>query len=188
MPKTKDIVESVPQDIVQMIESVPLMSRSARQDLVAEATSVAELRDRLGDIVDWSDIEVSFDVVSAEMFENKPCIIGAFNFNESTKYLNKVPDSMNPGEFNHVPSEFVSLLVAGYDETSDSLTSRWVIINDGSRDAGIRNQIDKYVSKTTGDPRTAPAIKATKGFRKSEYPLTEEKHGTVGTGVTWFIG
>lgn len=183
--KTKE-VEVQDAKTVAMIESVPLMSRTARQDLVAESSSVAELRERLGAVVNWEDIETSFRVVSAAEFEGKPCVIASFNFNASTKFLNT--EITPEGNEIEVPAEFVSMLVAGYDPDKDRITSSWVIVNDGSRDAGIAAQIRKYISKTTGDPRTAPAIRASNGFRKSEYPLTKEKHGTVGTGTTWFIG
>jgi hypothetical protein len=168
-----------------VVETVRPMSRTERQDTVAEARNVAELRSSIGTMVDWSDIETSFEILKASAFEGKPCVIGAFNFNTSTKFLRDEVNSL--GEVIKVPGEFVSMLVAGYDPATDELTSNWVIVNDGSVNAGIRKQLEKYIDKTTGDPRTAPAIRASNGFRKSEYPLTEEQHGTVGTGTTWFI-
>lgn len=182
-------------EVVEMNEGsvVVLPKLSQRQDLAQNIGTLAELREKIGQEVVWSDIEPSFAVVHKSVFEGIPVIIGGFRFNESSKFAQ--PDPAAPHILN--PAIFVSLLVASYDEDSEELISPWVIVNDGS--TGICNQIKRYLGGVAGEDfsnvdaatlnvwaqKVAP-IRTEKGFRKSEYPYTDEK-GAVSTATTWYL-
>lgn len=171
-----------------------LKSYSNRQDRVTQATSLSDLREVFGSTLDWQEIEPSFTIVDKDVFEGKPCVIGAFRFNQSKQYTQKSPN----GEVD-IPSEFVSMLVARYDPQTEEilpagvysqttgLMPTWVVVNDGS--AGINQQLERYARRFDEDvhvgARKAPPLRASAGFRKSSYPV-ETEDGMI-TGVTWYI-
>ncbi len=185
--KSSDVVE------VEPTTAVALPTLNSRQDVVAKVSNLAALRQYMGQPISWQEIEPSFDVLTQEEFADIPLVIGGFRFNDSTKFAS--PDPENPDVL--IPARFVSLLVAAYDTDSEEFTSPWVIVNDGS--TGIAKQLQKMISNETGEDaflmsrdeinrhsNAVPPIIAEKGFRRSDYPYTDEK-GKVSTATTWYI-
>lgn len=172
---------------------IALPTLTSRQDAVARVSNLAALRQFMGQPISWEEIEPSFDVLTQEHFEGLSLVIGGFRFNDSTKYAS--PDPTNPDVL--IPARFVSMLVAAFDPDSEEFTTPWVIVNDGS--TGIAKQLQKMISNNTGEDALlmsreeinahanhVPPILASRGFRRSDYPYTDEK-GNVSTATTWYI-
>lgn len=185
--KSTDVAE------VEPTTAVALPTLNSRQDAVAKVSNLSALRQYIGQPIDWQEIEPSFDVLNQEVFNDTPLVIGGFRFNDSTKFAS--PDPGNPDVL--IPARFVSMLVAAYDPNTEDFTSPWVIVNDGS--TGIAKQLQKMISNITGEDafemsreeinrhaNSVPPILAEKGFRRSDYPYTDEK-GNVSTATTWYI-
>jgi hypothetical protein len=173
-------MEKVPDNAVAVM---PSLKSRARQDAVAQATSLGDLREVFGDtITSWEEIEPQFEVIKDKaLFEGIPVVVGAFRFNQSNKFVKMVED--NTGKKNPVPAEFVSMLLAAYDPESETLTSPWVIVNDGG--TGIKEQLETYAARYGDDPLKCPPIKVN-GFRRSEYPYTDAE-GNISTATTWYL-
>lgn len=181
MAARKAAVVEVVEDVET--EKMVVLSHSNRQQTVAQVTTLSELRDIFGQERSWEEIEPSFDVIDKETFESIPVIIGAFRFNESKKFLKRAnPDDP---ESPLIPGGFVSMLVASYDVDSETLTSPWVIVNDGG--SGIKEQLTRYAAQYDDDPRLARPLNVKNGFRRSEYSY-EAADGTVGEACTWYLG
>jgi hypothetical protein len=181
-----DIVEEPANTIVPQ-------TMHSRQDQALKITDLAGLRNLIGQDVAWSEIEPSFDVLNQEAFEDLPLIIGGFRLNESKQYAK--PNPLNPKVL--IPAEFVSMLVAAYDPDSETLTTPWVIVNDGS--TGIKGQLLRFVSTKAGETSDdmgiielnrfaaeIPPIRCEKGFRRSDY-VKELPDGSVASATTWYI-
>lgn len=164
------------------IDKVPNLTNNARQQVVAQTQSLGELREIFGSTVDWQEIEPSFTVSDQETFEGMPIIIGAFRFNESKKFLKKIEDSQNPGSFHMVPAEFVSMLLAAFDPDTETLTTPWVIVNDGG--TGIKAQLERY-SDSVGSPEAVRPIRSLNGFRRSEYDYDDGD--SISRATTWYL-
>jgi hypothetical protein len=162
-----------------------VLTHANRQNSVAQVTALSELRDLFGTQErSWDEIEPSFEILDQETFADIPLVIGAFRFNESKKFM-----SVNPETGMNEPGVFVSMLLASYDPDSESLTSPWVIVNDGS--TGIKAQLERYAAQYDGDTRLAPPLKVSKGFRRSDYTkeITDDKGKVkLSEATTWYLG
>lgn len=180
MPKA---VATVPEETAEIEEFKPLKTM-ARQEALLGSQTLGELREVFGQLIDWEEIEPQFTVIKDKsLFDGKPMVIGAFRFNVSKKFTTQVVDEAT-GEVVNVPAEFVSMMVATYNEETESLSSDWQIVNDGS--TGIKEQLIRYASRYDGQPLLCPPIRLSKGMRKSEYPYTDGD-GKVSTATTWYL-
>lgn len=176
--KSKAVVDEDGTEVVK--HDVKALTMSARQNAIGNITALTELRAIIGQEVDWQEIEPSFEVVKDKaMFDGIPLIVGAFRFNESDKFAKK-----NEQGFLE-PSEFVSVLCAGYDPDDEILITPWVIVNDGS--TGIKDQLHRYASHYDDDPQKCPPLRVSKGLRRSDYDYTDSD-GNVTAATTWYLG